>query len=405
MWELRLERQSVQQHDGLQRTYGDYQVFIDGNAIAGLSGHMCECIGPSDNKTKKSGKRIQAGTYNLSTQFGRYVTIGYSTDQSHPGALPMPAVLLEQTGNRDGILIHPAHPPNLYLSSIGCLNPTKQLAASDEIDFWDSRQRVIALIDSLHDFCPAAFQQDTDTEISNARIVISGEPMAQQTHTPLAMTHVLATPPGLALDLPITPAQAVKCAQWMMDNFASKLAAAVQGKAYRMKHLCALVCQESACYWLAWVGSHSVDEIVARCVFDASGDDPTSPRSVFPQNTAQFRQRFGDGFTDMLIEEANKTRRLRGFHDKQWVYKGYGLFQYDLQNSITGDEAFFRQKQWYDFDTCLSRCCLELDAKLQSTNGDLWQAIKSYNGSGPRAQKYLQRVKAFTDYCAPVTGD
>jgi hypothetical protein len=29
--------------------------------------------------------------------------------------------------------------------------------------------------------------------------------------------------------------------------------------------------------------------------------------------------------------EANDTRKLRGFGPQHWVYKGYGLFQYDLQ--------------------------------------------------------------------------
>jgi len=41
----------------------------------------------------------------------------------------MPAIRLEGVGNRNGILIHPGHLPNLYLSSIGCLNPTNPLGA------------------------------------------------------------------------------------------------------------------------------------------------------------------------------------------------------------------------------------------------------------------------------------
>ena len=95
---------------------------------------------------------------------------------------------------------------------------------------------------------------------------------------------------------------------------------------------------------------------------------------------------------------------MQGWGDKSWVYKGYGIFQYDLQH-VKSDEAFFTEKKWYSFDECLLRCCRELDSKLAATHGDLWKAIKRYNGSGPAAEHYMQNVKVFTDYCAEVTGD
>lgn len=106
----------------------------------------------------------------------------------------------------------------------------------------------------------------------------------------------------------------------------------------------------------------------------------------------------------MLIEEANKTRRIQGWGDKPWVHKGYGIFQYDLQK-VVDDEAFFRQRLWYDFDECLSRVTGELDTKLRARGGDLWAAIKAYNGSGPQAAQYAANVKAFTAYCAEVADD
>jgi hypothetical protein len=106
----------------------------------------------------------------------------------------------------------------------------------------------------------------------------------------------------------------------------------------------------------------------------------------------------------MLIEEANKTRRLQDYGDRPWVYKGYGLFQYDLQH-VRGDEGFFRNREWYDFDICLGRAAAELDNKLEAVGGDLWEAIRAYNGSGARARAYRDNVRVFTDYCAEVTGD
>jgi hypothetical protein len=176
-WELHVQRTGLQRSGSKERTYGAYQAYQDGNPLPGLSGNICECIGPGENNVADSGLRIEQGRYPLSTQFGRYRTIGYSQDTTTPGTPPMPAVLVGSTGNRSGILIHPGHPPELYLSSIGCLNPTKPIGSGNLIDFWDSRTRVIALIDDLKRFYPAAFTANQDTDISNASVVIDGEPM------------------------------------------------------------------------------------------------------------------------------------------------------------------------------------------------------------------------------------
>lgn len=204
--------------------------------------------------------------------------------------------------------------------------------------------------------------------------------------------------------LPISEMQARRVAEWMVSNFDDKLASAVTGTIFKKKHLCAIVCKETAFVWLGWVRRGiSTDEILARCVFDASGDASGTRRNAFPKNTSKFRQKFGDAFTNMLIKEANLTRRLRNYPDKQWVYKGYGIFQYDLQH-IQTDEIFFREKKWNSFDVCLAKAMTELKAKFAAT-GDLWNAIKAYNGSGPKAEEYKRHVKTFTTFCAPVTGE
>jgi hypothetical protein len=177
-WELRVTRLGIQKNsDGKQRTYGSYQVFLSGQPIAALQGHMCECIGPGDNKHAGNDKRIEQGRYPLWTQFGeRYVSIGYSTDTTKPAVLPMPGIGLRDTGNRSAILVHPGHPPNLYLSSIGCLNPTQPLGPQDDMDFLESRSRVIAMIESLKQFSPASFQRQHPAPIPDAWVVIDGEP-------------------------------------------------------------------------------------------------------------------------------------------------------------------------------------------------------------------------------------
>jgi hypothetical protein len=178
-WELLVTRLGLQTRGDETRTYATYRAFLDGVPIATLSGHLCECKGPGDNEHPGSGKRIKAGRYPLSTQFGRkYKTSGFGTGASGNASKPMPGLLLERTGKRSAILIHPGHPPKLYLSSIGCLNPTKPLRAAENMNFVESRTRVIALIDNLRAFSPQSFKNSSNTRIAKAFVVIEGEPMA-----------------------------------------------------------------------------------------------------------------------------------------------------------------------------------------------------------------------------------
>src|SRR5262249_42571749 len=153
-----------------------YEVYQNGGLIADLSGNVCECTGPGENDIADTSMRIKEGRYPLWTQFGeRYRTIGYSMSDAEP--VPMPGILLGDTGNRTSILIHPGHLPDLYLSSIGCLNLTRPLQADELMNFADSRARVVALIQDLARFSPDAFATEVLQNIPNAWVVIDGEPM------------------------------------------------------------------------------------------------------------------------------------------------------------------------------------------------------------------------------------
>src|SRR5580704_8699854 len=56
-WELQVKRLGIQQHPGDKvRTYGAYQVFIDGVPVTTLSGHICEATGPGDNTAHGTDK-------------------------------------------------------------------------------------------------------------------------------------------------------------------------------------------------------------------------------------------------------------------------------------------------------------------------------------------------------------
>jgi|GEM_PF-2216992 hypothetical protein len=195
------------------------------------------------------------------------------------------------------------------------------------------------------------------------------------------------------LDLPVTQTQCLNCAAWMKNNFESSFDAIVADTVFEKELLYAIACQETAIYWNGWMNDHTPDEILGRCVFDASGDVNGS-RSAFPKNTAVFIDKYGQAIADTLIAEANATRAWRGWGPKQWVYAGYGIFQYDIQAILT-DEIFFTGKQWYAIDNCLNRVMKELKAKWQAHPNDLFNTVKAYNGSGAKADNYAKNVMRF----------
>jgi len=202
--------------------------------------------------------------------------------------------------------------------------------------------------------------------------------------------------PVSTLDLPVNRMQCLTCASWLDQHFGDKAAAVLNGTPFEKHLIYAIACQETAIYWFHWINDHTPDEILARCVFDASGDANGS-RSAFPKNTPAFIEKYGQEMADMLIAEANATRALHGWAPKPWVYAGYGIFQYDIQAILT-DPDFFEKKLWYSMDECLDRILKELHSKWQVHEGDLFNTVKAYNGAGPRAESYANNVMQFLSW-------
>jgi peptidoglycan hydrolase-like protein with peptidoglycan-binding domain len=205
---------------------------------------------------------------------------------------------------------------------------------------------------------------------------------------------------GAAVTPPLNPAQVKQARAWMATSFGGAVDAAAQtvGGGVDANLIYAIACQETACVWLGWIEKLTPQQVLARCVFDPSGDTPPFDRRAFPTNTQEFRTHFGDPLTTQLISEANATRQLRGYKPRDWVYKGYGLFQYDLQN-IQTDADFFTGFKWGDIQTCLDRFGRELRGKLTRTNGDLRAAVRAYNGAGPAADRYVANVMQMREWC------
>jgi hypothetical protein len=173
-WEILIQREREERHNKRRRTVGHYQVHRDGVLVAGLSGACAEARGPGDNAEEDNGRRVEPGRYPLFTQAGgKYVTIGYKI-ATLPSVLPKPGIELKETGERREILIHPGYG---FLSAVGCINLTTALPlAESRMDFVDSRDRVIAVIDDLRAFLGANFPTKNGRAIPNAWAVIEGEP-------------------------------------------------------------------------------------------------------------------------------------------------------------------------------------------------------------------------------------
>lgn len=196
------------------------------------------------------------------------------------------------------------------------------------------------------------------------------------------------------MPLPLSKAQVAKGTAWLLAHFGPDIRTAVIGKPYTSALLCAIACKETGFIWISRTDTMSPVSLLPRLVGDASGDVRGHPRQAFPTNTAVFRAKFGDTFTNTLIAEANLARTMRGLRPAQIVYKGYGLFQYDLQH-VLQDQVFFEHLLWHTIGPCLARCTQELDRAFARARGDIREGVRRYNGSGAAAETYADHVLAF----------
>ena len=171
-WTISIKRirSEKREGEGFARTVGTYSILHDGLPQAGLSGMTVERQGPGDNgPTGKTQHRcIAAGSYPLRPHAtAKYMTTGYATTGAHP----RPAIEVGNTGDRIGILVHPA---DGYASTIGCINLAGTLTDADsDISLPDSVSRVIAVIEDLRTFSGGRLKLSEDGSIENAQILIA----------------------------------------------------------------------------------------------------------------------------------------------------------------------------------------------------------------------------------------
>lgn len=157
------------------RTVGEYHCYWDGILIPGLEGQMVECRGPGDNTFAVGNmldRRIAQGIYPLALHHSNKFSTLKFTASDKPEDKPRPAIKLNQTKERQGILIHPAQG---WKWSSGCLNPAKGLLnGTSNIDYKESRRQLIAIIDFLR---TKVVLINGKPKAPKAIILIRGEPV------------------------------------------------------------------------------------------------------------------------------------------------------------------------------------------------------------------------------------
>ena len=197
-WMIAIRRLRTEPREGesFARTVGTYSVLHNGVQQPGLSGATVERQGPGDNgPTGKAQHRcIAAGSYPLRAHASaKYRTTGYAATGAHP----RPAIEVGNTGDRTGILVHPA---DGYASTIGCINLAGSLSDADaDISLPDSLRRVIDVIEDMRAFSGGSLKLAEDGSIQNARIVIAD---AATVARGLAALVAEAAPPGLLAEAP-----------------------------------------------------------------------------------------------------------------------------------------------------------------------------------------------------------
>lgn len=178
---------------------------------------------------------------------------------------------------------------------------------------------------------------------------------------------------------------------WLFCNFGLLIEQVVQGMLVDVNFVVVIVCKEMVNVWLSWIDWFGFVEVLVCCVFDGSGDVFGILCSVFLCNVVEFCVVVGDVLIDVLIEEVNEICKLCGYGLQCWFYKGYGLFQYDLQY-FKIDFDFFCNCQWGDFVVCLDCFMCEMCSKLVDVYGDLVDVVCCYNGSGLCVEQYCEYV-------------
>ena len=149
----------------------------------------------------------------------------------------------------------------------------------------------------------------------------SNRALATATAYCIPVSSTLLKPPQIIPhDMPLSKSACIICSSWMKDNFEDKIIAAVSNTPFDEDLVYAIACQETAQRWQMWINVADAATILARCVFDASGDFPDTTRGAFPKNKNEFIPEYGNILTQMLVDEGNKMRAMPQPRFSAWIW-------------------------------------------------------------------------------------
>ncbi|WP_242130457.1 hypothetical protein [Sphingobium sp. Sx8-8] len=209
------------------------------------------------------------------------------------------------------------------------------------------------------------------------------------------------------------PGYAAGGARWLLQNFGDVIAGKVAGTPFSRSLLCAMAYQETGYVWYTSLRRQvSATELLRLLVLDNS-----TPRSVFPRDTASFQadRRFGS-LAKELISASDASRRARGVKPTGKLLFGYGLFQNDLQN-IERNPEFWTDEMgkdaagnpihgvWGDIGKSTDYFIRELAGKYDNAGRNMRRAVRAYNGSNSSSQIYLENVTIYEKAIADSLGE
>jgi len=198
------------------------------------------------------------------------------------------------------------------------------------------------------------------------------------------------------------PGYSVYGAKWLMGNFGPALKEATSQTPFSTALLCAIAYQESGYFWWRkkWLSGKTPEQVLRLIVLD----DVAPRKRAFPSDTAAFLAdpRYVQVSAD-LIAASDDARVEQGGKRVERLRYGYGIFQNDLQNIESHPEFWTSSPAsspgskglWGDIGHCAEYCLRELKNKYNIVGGDVYRAVRAYNGRGESAENYLYNVRVY----------
>ncbi|WP_446809013.1 hypothetical protein ACH50O_17395 [Methylomonas sp. 2BW1-5-20] len=190
---------------------------------------------------------------------------------------------------------------------------------------------------------------------------------------------------------------------WFKNEFHQKIEAAVSGSPFTLDMLTAIASQETGYIW----GILRSKGLPTATILELCVGDTLDRTKNFPKDKDDLvKVANGDKMFDIarraLLDMANETGDkvyLKVSKNPDKFCHGFGIFQYDIQ-FFKNSPDYFLNKEYADFDRCLSKCLEELRRGLKRigldknkvlTNLEMAAVAIAYNTGGYNPRKGIRQ--------------